>query len=169
MNTLPLIPRAYHHAQRLTPLFDLLRDALLLCFRLYLAWVFLRSGLAKLDDWDNTLFLFQEEFQVPLLPPALAAIAGTLGEIALPPLLALGLAGRFAAAGLFVVNAMAVVSYPALWTFECPAALQSHVFWGAGLLTLLACDGGRLALDPLLARRLQAQYAPSARPTHGPM
>lgn len=159
MHASALLQRMHHHAQTLNPVFDLLRDAVLLGFRLYLAWVFLHSGLGKLADWDNTLFLFREEFHVPLLPPSLAAVTGTLGEVVLPPLLALGLAGRFAAAGLFVVNAMAVVSYPALWEFECPAAIQSHFFWGAGLLTLVACGPGRLALDTLLLRRLQAQYA----------
>lgn len=142
--------------EALTPLYDLLRDAVLLGFRLYIAWVFMRSGMAKLADWNNTLFLFQEEFHVPLLPPALAAIAGTAGEVLLPPLLALGLASRFAAAGLFVVNAMAVIAYPALWEFSCPAARQSHFFWGALILAILACGPGRLALDTLIRRRLQA-------------
>lgn len=147
----------YRHAA--TPALDALRDLVLLAFRLYIAWVFLRSGLAKLADWNNTLFLFREEFQVPLLPPALAAIAGTAGEILLPPLLALGLASRFAAAGLFAVNAMAVLSYPMLWEFECPAALQSHFSWGALLLAVLACGPGRLALDALILGRAQARFA----------
>lgn len=147
----------YHDA--LTPAFDALRDLVLLAFRLYVAWVFIRSGMAKLADWDNTLFLFREEFHVPLLPPVLGAVAGSAGEVLLPPLLALGLATRFAAAGLFVVNAMAVLSYPMLWEFECPAALQSHFLWGALLLAILACGPGRLALDALLLRRFQMQIS----------
>lgn len=155
MNLAPLL----RCRDALTPAFDGLRDLVLLAFRLYVAWVFFRSGLAKLADWDNTMFLFREEFHVPLLPPALAALAGTAGETLLPPLLALGLASRFAAAGLFVVNAMAVLSYPMLWEFECPAALQSHFFWGALLLAVMACGPGRLALDGLVVARIEGQLA----------
>ena len=44
------------------------------------------------------------------MPPDVAAVAGTAGELALPVLLVLGLAGRFGAAGLSVVNAVAAIS-----------------------------------------------------------
>jgi uncharacterized membrane protein YphA (DoxX/SURF4 family) len=83
---------------------------------------------------------------VPLLSPQVAAFMGTAGELLLPPLLAIGLAGRLAAAGLFVVNVMAVVSYPALWEFECPAAFDAHVWWGVGLLVLTAFGPARCRL-----------------------
>lgn len=129
-----------------------LRDLLLLALRLYIAWVFFKSGLTKIEDWSSTLALFEYEYSVPLLSPAIAAVLGTAGELLLPPLLALGLASRFAALGLTVVNAMAVISYPALWGFECPAAIQSHFFWGAGLLFVLANGGGRVAVDTFLWR-----------------
>ncbi|MGH1552230.1 hypothetical protein ACRAWF_08995 [Streptomyces sp. L7] len=43
--------------------------------RAYLFYVFFRSGLTKLHDWDTTVLLFTEEYKVPLLPPALAARA----------------------------------------------------------------------------------------------
>ena len=56
-----------------------------------------------------------------MLPPELAAYMGTFGELVFPVLLVLGLMGRFGAAGLFMVNVMAVVSYPQLFGFECPA------------------------------------------------
>ncbi|MEY2840524.1 MAG: hypothetical protein RJB60_2823, partial [Pseudomonadota bacterium] len=59
----------------------------LLAARLFLLSVFFRAGLSKLQDWDSTLFLFQEEYHVPLLPPALAAIMGTAGELGLSALL----------------------------------------------------------------------------------
>ncbi|GAA5170783.1 DoxX family protein [Viridibacterium curvum] len=131
------------------------QPVLLLAVRLYIAWVFFRSGLTKIDDWGTTLALFQDEYQVPLLPPALAAFMGASGELLLPPLLLLGLAGRFAALGLFVVNAMAVISYPALFQFDCPAAIQSHYFWGASLLGLAAFGPGALSLDAWLMKRFK--------------
>ncbi|MEN3111007.1 DoxX family protein [Uliginosibacterium paludis] len=129
-----------------------LRELLLLALRLYIASVFFKSGLTKIQDWQGTLALFQYEYSVPLLPPALAAAAGTAGELLFSALLALGLSGRFAALGLGIVNAMAVLSYPALWGFECPAAIQSHFFWAGSLLFLLAFGAGALSVDAVLAR-----------------
>ena len=58
--------------------------------RLYVAKVFLLSGLTKVRDWDITLALFADEYQVPLLSPTLAAWLGTGAELLLPVLLALG-------------------------------------------------------------------------------
>ena len=134
---------------------DMLRDLLLLAIRVYIAWVFFKSGLTKIDDWDTTLMLFTDEYQVPFLSTALAAFMGTAGELLLPPLLVLGLTTRFAALGLFVVNAMAVISYPALFEFSCPAALQSHYFWGALIAVLACCGAGRVSVDWWASRRLQ--------------
>ncbi|MBI2734826.1 MAG: DoxX family protein [Aquabacterium sp.] len=121
----------------------------LLAARLYLFEVFFRSGLTKVRDWDATLFLFNEEYHVPVLPPELAAWMGTGGELGFSVLLALGLLTRPAAVGLFFVNAMAVISYPDL----APAALKDHHLWGALAVVLAAFGGGRVSLDALAWRR----------------
>ncbi|MBP6097512.1 MAG: DoxX family protein [Methyloversatilis sp.] len=148
-----IITRMYDLGAPLARLADQIRPLLLLALRLFIAWVFIKAGLTKIEDWDTTLFLFREEYAVPLLSPQVAAFMGTAGELLLPPLLAIGLAGRLAAAGLFVVNVMAVVSYPALWEFECPAAFDAHVWWGVGLLVLTAFGPGALSADRLLGGR----------------
>lgn len=148
-----VVSRAYGLGNPLARLVDQAQPLLLLALRLYLAWVFIKAGLTKIEDWDTTIFLFTEEYKVPLLPPAVAAFMGSAGEIVLPPLLAVGLAGRFAAFGLLVVNVMAVVSYPALWGFECPAALEAHMWWGVGLLVLVVFGPGGLSADRLLGGR----------------
>lgn len=135
--------------QRLSPP---LQDLALLALRLWLARVFFQSGLTKIDDWDTTLLLFREEYSVPLLPPAVAAVMASAGELLLPPLLVLGLATRPAALGLFLLNAVAVISYPVLQG----TALDFHYQWGLMLFCLLACGGGRLTLDALIARRYRA-------------
>ncbi|SCK18311.1 DoxX family protein [Vogesella sp. LIG4] len=122
----------------------------LLAMRLYLAQVFIKSGLTKLEDWDTTLLLFTEEYHVPLLPPALAAVMGAGGELLLPPLLVAGLFGRFAALGLTVLNLMAVISY---WHGLDARALEFHLVWGMMLALLLAGGPGRLALDQLIKQR----------------
>lgn len=127
-----------------------------LALRLYLGWVFFKSGLTKIADWDTTLLLFTEEYKTPLLSPATAALMGTAGELVLPVLLVVGLLSRPAALGLFVVNLMAVVSYPQLFAFDCPAAINDHRYWGILLLALLAFGPGRLSLDALAGARRKA-------------
>jgi putative oxidoreductase len=127
---------------------------LLLATRLYVAWQFLKSGWLKLSDWDTTLFLFEEEYHTPVLPPVAAAVAGTAGEIVFPVLLILGLLGRYAAAGLFAVNAMAVVAYShVLLTEGFEAALGQHYLWGFMLLVLIVLGPGRWAVDSLRTRK----------------
>ena len=88
---------------------------------------------------------------VPLLPPVLAAVMGMMGELVFPVLLAAGAVTRLAALGLFFVNAMAVISYPQLWEFDCPAAINDHLYWGMLLLVLAAFGPGRFSLDAWLA------------------
>ena len=122
--------------------------------RLFVAQVFFASGLTKLRDWDTTLFLFTDEYKVPFLSPEVAAVMGTGGELVLPVLLAMGLAGRFAALGLSVMNVVAVVSLAEI----APAALNQHQLWGALLLGIAVFGPGRLALDHW-AQRLFSKHA----------
>ena len=133
---------------------DLLQPAALLALRIYLAEIFFRSGWLKLADWSATLALFADEYHVPLLPPVLAAVIGTGGELVFSALLILGLAGRIGALGLFLVNLMAVISYPQLMQFECTAAMGDHWFWGTLLALLVVFGPGKLSVDALLAARL---------------
>ncbi|MCW5659904.1 MAG: DoxX family protein [Burkholderiaceae bacterium] len=111
--------------------------------RLYLAKVFFLAGLTKVRDWDITLTLFADEYRVPLLSPTLAAWLGTGAELLLPVLLVLGLGGRMAALGLFVLNAVAVISLGEV----AEPALQQHVFWGSLLLALVLWGPGRWSVD----------------------
>ena len=78
---------------------------------------------------------------------------GAGGELLLPLLLFAGVITRPAALALFCVNAMAVISYPQLFSFECPAAINDHFFWGAGLLLLVAYGLGLFSLDAMLSKR----------------
>ena len=120
----------------------------LLATRLYVSWQFIVAGILKLQDWGTTLLLFREEYRVPLLPPVLAAIAGTTGEILFPALLVLGLGTRFAALGLSAVNAMAVISYAHVLLAEgFESALAQHVLWGYLLLVVVVFGPGALSVD----------------------
>jgi putative oxidoreductase len=126
-----------------TRVLEALQPAAQLAARLYVGAAFFRSGLTKIADWETTLALFQDEYKVPLLPPPLAAVMGTGGELVLPVLLVLGLFGRFGALGLSVVNVVAVLSLEEI----APAALQQHVFWGSLLAALVLWGPGRWSLD----------------------
>jgi putative oxidoreductase len=126
---------------------DALQPLAQLLARLYVARGFFLSGLTKIRDWDTTLALFSDEYHVPLLPPELAAWMGTAGELGLPVLLVLGLCGRFAAAGLSVVNVVAVLSLAEI----APAALQQHELWGSLLVGLLLWGPGAWSVDGRLA------------------
>lgn len=137
---------------RVTGGLEALQPVALLAARLYIAKAFFWSGLTKIRDWDTTLALFADEYHVPLLPPELAAVAGTAGELVLPVLLALGLAGRFGAMGLFVMNIVAVLSLQDI----ADAALQQHIFWGSLLTGLILWGPGKLSVDAIVAPRFLA-------------
>jgi putative oxidoreductase len=146
----------------LTGLVDRLQPVVLLALRLYVSSIFFRSGLVKISDWSATLALFHDEYKVPLLPPDLAAFVGAFGELTFPVLITLGLLGRFGAAGLFVVNAMAVISYPQLFGFDCPAGINAHFYWGSILLALSVFGPGKISLDALILKRMGLRPASTA-------
>ncbi len=125
---------------------DLLQPLLLLAARFYVAWVFFKAGLTKLRDWESTLLLFEYEYAVPVLNFEVAAYLATFGEIVLPILLVIGLLGRKAAIGLFIVNYIAVVSFE-----DMPAAaLNEHILWGALMVLVAVWGAGKLSLDNLM-------------------
>ncbi|MBL8308089.1 MAG: DoxX family protein [Rubrivivax sp.] len=137
-------------ARRAIALLEQFQPLAQLAARLFVAQAFFLSGLTKLRDWEITVALFTDEYHVPLLSPEVAAVMGTGGELVLPVLLALGLAGRFAAAGLSVVNVVAVLSLAEV----APAGLLQHQWWGSLLLALLLWGPGRWSVDAWLSRRL---------------
>lgn len=123
---------------------------LALVFRLWLAKIFFAAGLTKIQSWSTTLDLFAYEYAVPLLPTELAAYLATGGELVLPVMLVLGLGTRFAAAGLFILNAVAAISYPDI----SPAGINDHFFWGAMAAVLVVYGPGMLSADQWLCRKL---------------
>ncbi|WP_333005350.1 DoxX family protein [Vibrio coralliilyticus] len=124
---------------------------LLLFCRLWVAWVFFNSGLTKIASWDSTLYLFEYEYQVPILPWELAAYMGTAAELILPAFLAFGLFTRPMAAILFVFNIIAVVSYPLLWE----KGFYDHQLWGLMILNVVVWGPGLVSLDKLIKSKLQ--------------
>lgn len=123
------------------------RDILLLLLRLWLAWIFFKSGLLKFQSWDVTLQLFAYEYAVPLLPPAWAAVMATAAELILPPLLVVGFLARPVALALLVLNVVAALSYPDISV----AGVKDHQLWGLALIWLCFLGAGRVSCDYGLA------------------
>jgi len=122
---------------------DYLVAPLFLFARLYIANIFFKSGLTKLRDWESTLMLFEYEYEVPLIPFEVAAWVGTIGELVLPVLLAFGLFTRFSAIGLFVVNAVAVISLSEI----SPAAMNEHILWGSVIFMIAILGAQKFSVD----------------------
>lgn len=121
--------------------------------RTYVAWAFFASGLTKIRDWESTLMLFEYEYAVPLLNFELAAYLATFGELVFPILLIIGLASRFSAISLSVINIVAVISLEDIAT----AALYGHVIWGVILLHVILVGGEKLSVDQLLRKKIFAE------------
>jgi putative oxidoreductase len=125
---------------------------LALPLRFALATVFWNSGTTKLANWDATLQLFQDEYQVPLLPPEWAAHMAASIELSTPFLLVLGFGTRIAA--LVLLGMTAVIEI-----FVYPQAWPTHIQWAAMLLVLLCRGAGPLSVDTLIRQR----FAPPHR------
>jgi len=136
--------KASHLPEYLAPIMDL-------GLRLYLADVFFKSGLTKIKNWDSTLYLFSDVYQVPLVNTEVAAYLATSVELGCSVLLVLGLLGRFAASGLFILNLVAVISYADL----SQAGINQHLSWGILLGVLLILSNGKYSVDAWLEKRIR--------------
>ena len=112
-------------------------------FRLAIASVFLKAGLNKLASWEISVQLFRDEYQVPVLPPEIAAAMATTFEIGCSALLIAGLATRLAA--LPLLGMIGVIQL-----FVYPGAYAEHLTWASILAFLFTRGAGAISLDRLL-------------------
>jgi len=123
--------------------------ALLLAARLFPAALFWQSGRTKMAGWrlsDNALFLFEDEYRLPLIDPVVAAHLAALAEHVFPLLLLAGFATRLSALALLTMTAV-------IQLFVYPAAWPTHGVWATCFLLLIARGAGSWSLDAALARR----------------
>jgi putative oxidoreductase len=115
-----------------------------LAARFAIAGIFFLSGRTKVEGWltvsDTAIALFADEYQVPLLPPALAAHLATYAEHLFPVLLVLGLCTRVSA--LALLGMTAVIQF-----FVYPDAWPTHLSWAALLLSLAGRGAGGVSVD----------------------
>jgi putative oxidoreductase len=123
--------------------------ALALAARIFPAAVFWQSGQTKVSGFglsDSAVYLFQEEYKLPLVDPTLAAYGAAFSEHFFPILLVLGLATRFAALALFGMTMVIEI-------FVYPDAWPTHGTWIACFLLIVARGPGAVSLDHLIAKR----------------
>lgn len=134
--------------QKLTASLMPIADVLL---RVYVAQIFWMAGWSKTRDWEMTISLFTDEYQVPWLTAQIAAWLCTVAELMFPVMLVLGLWRSLAAFGLLVVNVMAVISYYHVLK-DMPVALQDHLEWSLMLFLLICQPVQKLSLDYFLKK-----------------
>lgn len=125
-------------------------DLIALAARFGTAGVFWQSARTKVDGFtitDSTYFLFREEFALPIIPPAVAAVAATVSEHLFSVLLVLGLATRLSAAALLGMTLVIQV-------FVYPLAWPTHLVWATCFLYLIGRGAGAWSGDALIKRRL---------------
>ena len=101
-------------------------DLIAVIARLSIAVVFWRSGETKLDGWsvsDSAVYLFENEYRLPLIDPWLAAHLAAFAEHVFPVLLVIGLASRFPALALLAMTLVIEI-------FVYPDAWPTHGTWG---------------------------------------
>ncbi|MBB5041475.1 DoxX family protein [Shinella fusca] len=133
-------------------------DVIALVARLSIAGVFWRSGETKLDGWsvsDSAVYLFENEYRLPLIDPWLAAHLAAFAEHVFPVLLVVGLASRFSALALLAMTLVIEI-------FVYPDAWPTHGTWAACLLFIAARGPGLFSIDALIARRTRNRHRSGA-------
>jgi putative oxidoreductase len=124
-----------------------------LALRIFPAAVFWQSGQTKVEGWHvsaSAIYLFREEYKLPLIDPVIAAHLAAFAEHFFPLLLVLGLATRLSALALLLMTLVIQI-------FVYPGAWPTHGTWIACFLVLIAQGPGIVSLDHLIASRRRAQ------------
>lgn len=119
-----------------------------LAARIFPAAVFWMSGQTKIEGFhvsDSAIALFQDEYKLPWIDPALAANIAAFSEHFFPLLLVIGLASRLSALALLGMTAVIEI-------FVYPDAWPTHGVWATCFLVVIARGPGIFSLDHLLAR-----------------
>ena len=115
--------------------------------RIGVGMVFFNAGLLKYRSFEFAIKLFEDEYKVPILAPAVAARIAMINELTTSTLLFLGLATRLAA--LPLLGMMSVIQI-----FVYPSAWPDHVLWGSILIFILTRGPGPFSIDYLIERYL---------------
>ena len=121
---------------------------LVLLMRFWMARIFWYSGLTKISDWPATIFLFKDEYKVPVIPPEIAAYFAASFELTCPILLTLGLATRLATLPMLAMTSIIQFTY---------LDLIDHRYWAMLLTTILFYGPGIFSLDNWIKKKLKTE------------
>ena len=113
--------------------------------RLILFNSFFISGVLKLGDWDNALYLAENEYAVSWASAHTIAIIDIIIELVAAPLLLIGLFTRFAAFSMLLLSLFLQITY---------YPTNSQVFWIILLSWFVVKGAGRRSLDSFLDKGL---------------
>ena len=114
--------------------------------RFFLTKVFFLSGLTKISDWRATLFLFKNEYHVPVLSPDIAALLATFVELVVAPLFLVGFLTRYCA--LCLLGMAIVINYSYI-------SMPENYYWMV-IFSLIAVYGGDyFSVDHWIQQRLE--------------
>ena len=119
--------------------------------RIWIARVFFNSGLTKIQDWESTLFLFEYEYAVPILPFEVTAFLAACFELGMPVLLVVGLFSRLAAVPLLT---MSLVIQFILGANNAAFDNVEHFYWMILLLMIVLKGPGKISIDHLICKKL---------------
>jgi putative oxidoreductase len=119
----------------------LLSYFLLLTMRLWIANVFFKSGRNKFANMDSTIYLFEYEYDLPLISPVIAAYCGTFFELLCPILIVLGVLTRVAVLPLIFMTL--IIQLLVVQNIE-------HFYWLFLLSTIFIYGGGKMSTDKFL-------------------
>src|SRR2546427_10602829 len=124
--------------------------------RIGVGMVFFKAGLLKYQSFEFAVKLFEDEYKLPFLAPAVGARMAMINELTTSTLLFLGLATRLTTLPLFgMISVIQIFVYPSAW--------PDHVLWGSILLFLLTRGPGSLSIDYLIERYFVIPQAASLR------
>jgi putative oxidoreductase len=113
--------------------------------RVGVGMVFFNAGILKYKSFEFAVKLFEEEYKVPVLAPAVAARMAMINELTTSTLLFLGLATRLTTLPLLgMISVIQIFVYPNAW--------PDHVLWGSTLIFLLTRGPGKFSIDYLIER-----------------
>lgn len=125
------------------PVFDV-------ALRIFMGLIFFRSGLVKAKDWEGTVYLFQDEFRLPLISPELGAGLSMVVEITMPLLLFIGFGSRLAA--VVLLGLVCVIQF-VLGAMNPTFDLTEHFYWMYLFGVIILRGPGLFSADYLIAKR----------------
>jgi len=126
--------------------------------RIGVGMVFFKAGLLKYQSFEFAVKLFEDEYKLPFLAPAVGARMAMINELTTSTLLFLGLATRLVTLPLFgMISVIQIFVYPNAW--------PDHILLGSTLLFLLTRGPGVLSTAYMIQRYIApaswlARFAP---------